>query len=357
MGNATHFFLGANSGQGFQNLFDRFLRAENHYDLLILKGGPGCGKSTMMRRIGAALEERGEQVEYLHCSGDPDSLDGVYIPRIQTGLVDGTAPHVLEPRYPAAAERYVELGRFYDIAAAKRVRSEIMRRSDACSEAYRGAYRVLGAAKQLEDHINALMMQELDRGKLKKRTDGIIAREIRGTGNGSIDRHRFLGSITCRGMIERLDSVENLCPRIYHLLDHMGAASMMLVQIYSAAKEKKFGTILCPDPEHPDRIRHLLIPELGVAFVTVTDKTKVSSEPYRRIHLDAMISADYLKKWKGRRKLINKMIDALREEGVAILREAKEEHDALEALYQPGIDFAGINELTESELQRILTYL
>ena len=30
-----------------------------------------------MRTIGKAMEERGEEVEYLYCSGDPGSLDGV----------------------------------------------------------------------------------------------------------------------------------------------------------------------------------------------------------------------------------------------------------------------------------------
>ena len=74
----THFFLGANSGQGFQNLFPRFCKPEDHYDLIVLKGGPGVGKSTMMRRIGKAMEDRGEDVEYLYCSGDPNSLDGVH---------------------------------------------------------------------------------------------------------------------------------------------------------------------------------------------------------------------------------------------------------------------------------------
>ena len=93
MTHTTHFFLGANSGQGFQNLFNRFCDREDLYDLVVLKGGPGAGKSTMMRTIGKAMEERGEQVEYLYCSGDPDSLDGVHIPRIRTAVVDGTAPH------------------------------------------------------------------------------------------------------------------------------------------------------------------------------------------------------------------------------------------------------------------------
>ena len=51
----------------------------------------------MMKRIGQAMEERGETVEYLHCSGDPDSLDGIHIPRIHVSIVDGTAPHAAAP--------------------------------------------------------------------------------------------------------------------------------------------------------------------------------------------------------------------------------------------------------------------
>ena len=122
---STHFFLGANSGRGFQSLFDRFCEPADFDDLLVLKGSAGCGKSTMMRRIGEAMEERGEEVEYLHCSGDPDSLDGVHIPRLRTAVVDGTSPHVVEPKYPAAVERYVNLGAYWDLAGIKGEREAV----------------------------------------------------------------------------------------------------------------------------------------------------------------------------------------------------------------------------------------
>ena len=88
----THFFLGANSAEGFYGLYEQLLDARL-YDLIILKGTPGCGKSTFMRRAAAALEERGLETVYIHCSGDPDSLDGVIAPAIRTAIVDGTAPH------------------------------------------------------------------------------------------------------------------------------------------------------------------------------------------------------------------------------------------------------------------------
>ena len=46
----THFFLGANSAEGFYGLYDQLLDARL-YDLIILKGTPGCGKSTFLKTL------------------------------------------------------------------------------------------------------------------------------------------------------------------------------------------------------------------------------------------------------------------------------------------------------------------
>ena len=72
------YFLGANSRSGFYSLYDSFPPGENTF-LHIIKGGPGNGKSRFMRRIGAAAESRGLDVEYVLCSGDPD-LPGATAP-------------------------------------------------------------------------------------------------------------------------------------------------------------------------------------------------------------------------------------------------------------------------------------
>ena len=92
----VYFFLGANSGEGFYSLYDQMLNGRFD-DLLILKGGPGCGKSTFMRRMGEAMERAGERVVYINCSGDPDSLDGAIFLDRNTAVVDGTSPHGTAP--------------------------------------------------------------------------------------------------------------------------------------------------------------------------------------------------------------------------------------------------------------------
>ena len=50
-----------------------------------------------MRRLGQAMQDRGVETEYIHCSADPDSLDGVKFPALHVAYVDGTAPHDAAP--------------------------------------------------------------------------------------------------------------------------------------------------------------------------------------------------------------------------------------------------------------------
>lgn len=98
-----------------------------------------------MREIGKAMERAGATwiSPLLRGSG---SLDGLVIPSIRCGICDGTSPHVMEPVYPAAVERYVDLGRFYDLPAARRRRQEVKRHTRDYRDAYARAYRCLKAA-------------------------------------------------------------------------------------------------------------------------------------------------------------------------------------------------------------------
>lgn len=89
------YFLGANAPSGFYSLYDQLLPPEQARSIFILKGGPGCGKSTLMRTVAKRAEAAGERVEYILCSGDPDSLDAIIFPSRKAAIVDGTAPHVI----------------------------------------------------------------------------------------------------------------------------------------------------------------------------------------------------------------------------------------------------------------------
>ena len=326
MAQVTHFFAGANSGDGFQNLFSEIVDLEDTYDLMVLKGGPGVGKATFMREIGRSMEEAGTPVEYLWCSGDPDSLDGVVLPELRCAVVDGTSPHVVEPRYPAAVDRYVDLGRFYDLTAAKAAAEEVKAHTRAYKAAYIRAYHHLKAARQVE-------------------LDAVAA--VRKT------TRRFLGSITHKGYIWRFDSVDALCPKVYELADSWELAGEMLARLHRAAADNGWDTIVCCAPEEPGRIEHLLIPGLGLAFVTSRPGMEYGQKPFRRVRLDAMTEPQ----GKARLRFQTRMAALLREEGAAALKDAKANHDKLEAVYNPYVDFDGVRTLAALEAGRLLSWL
>lgn len=354
MAQVTNFFVGANSGEGFRNLFSELVDLEDTYDFMVLKGGPGVGKNTFMREIGRCAEEAGLAVEYLWCSGDPDSLDGVALPELRCAVADGTSPHVIEPQYPAAVDRYVDLGRFYDLTAAKNAAEEVKARTHAYKAAYVRAYHNLKAARQVELDAVASVAKSFDAQRLDRRVRGIIARELRARGNerGRTTR-RFLGSVTHKGYVWRFDSVDTLCPKVYEFADTWELAGGALARIHAAAVERGWDTIVCPSPEDLGRMEHLLIPGLGLAFVTSCPGMDYGKKPYRRLRLDAMTETE----GKSRLRFQTRMTALLREEAVDALKDAKRNHDALEAVYNPYVDFDGVRAQAALEAGRLLSYL
>ena len=264
-----------------------------------------------------------------------------------------TLPHVIEPKYPAAVDRYVDLGRFYDLTAAKSSSEEVKSCTHAYKAAYVRAYHSLKAARQVELDAVESVAKGFDSSRLDRRIKGIIARELRAKGNqrGKTTR-RFLGSITHKGYIWRFDSVDALCPKVYEFADTWELAGAALAQLHAAATAKGWDTIVCPAPEDPSRIEHLLIPGLGLAFVTSCPGMDYGKKPYRRIRLDAMAETE----GKSRLSFQTRMVALLREEAVDALKEAKRNHDALEAVYNPYVDFDGVRAQAALEAGRLLSY-
>lgn len=352
----TTYFLGANSKDGFYSLMDRLIDPAKAQAIYILKGGPGCGKSSLMKKVGQAAQDAGFQPQYIYCSGDPDSLDGLVIDELGVALCDGTAPHVVEPRYPGAVERYVNLGECYDTTALAQRKDEVMELMAGYQGAYRRAYRCLkGAGQLMEDNLDILETNAL-KEKVKKRARGIIAREIPKHGNGGAVTERFLSAVTCKGQVCFFETVDALCKRVYELADSYGLAHLLLEELLGAAVERGHDAVACPDPMAPERLQHLLLPGLGLAFVTGSPELPYPGKPYRRIRLDAMANQDELRRQKARIRFSRKVSRALLEEGMETLAAEKELHDALEEVYNPHVDFDRVYAIAQAVTDEILGF-
>ena len=175
------YFLGGNTCKGFLSLYGGFPPEEGAF-LHVIKGGPGTGKSGFMRRIGRAAEERGLDVHYVLCSGDPDSLDGVYVPALHRAWVDGTAPHAPEPRHFGADSDYVNLGSFVRLPMAEADRAEILRITAAYRALYAEAYEKLRRAKALHDELEAVYKPYVDFDALTAYTEEYVQKLFDGHG-------------------------------------------------------------------------------------------------------------------------------------------------------------------------------
>src|SRR5690554_6153355 len=97
---ARHIFLGGNTHLGFFSYYDHILPQEDADIIFVIKGGPGTGKSSCMKKSAREMLSRGHVVEFMHCSSDSDSLDGIVIRDLKAAMLDGTAPHVVDPKHP-----------------------------------------------------------------------------------------------------------------------------------------------------------------------------------------------------------------------------------------------------------------
>lgn len=146
-----HYLASANSAQGFINLFDNINTSENGFTY-ILKGGPGTGKSSFMKKIGAHFEKKQYDVEYFYCSSDQKSLDGVRIKNIS--IIDGTAPHSFDATLPQIKQKIINLGEFIK-DEIKKYRKNIELLLQQKTECYKKLYLYLSA-------LNCIIKTECD---------------------------------------------------------------------------------------------------------------------------------------------------------------------------------------------------
>lgn len=350
---SVRFFLGANSPGGFFSYYGDWLDLSGMNRYFLIKGSPGNGKSTFMRRIGRFMEAKGLLAEYIMCSGDTESLDGVYIPALGTAFVDATPPHAIEPRYPLAVENYLPLTQFVNDSAVMTHKPEVIRLGQGLGACYDSLRRTLIAVKSLREELFTTILSPEALLKIARRTRGIIKREIK-QGTGAHLHKRFLSALTPYGEQVLWDTVTETCDRVYEIEDNYHQAHIMLSPVLGAALEAGQRVYACYDPLDPDRrLEHLLMPELRLAFVTTRAGRVYPGQPVRRIRLDACIPAGILQDHRARLRFFRKTETMLLEAAAEILADCKEKHDRLEEIYNPHMDFVSLRALADAYAEKI----
>ena len=104
----------------------------------------------------------------------------------------------------------------------------------------------------------------------------------------------------------------------------------------------------CLDPLAPENLRHIIVPELRLAFVTSDSLSPYEKEAYRRIHLSAYTDQNSLRGNKAKIRLFERLEQSLLNQAYNELGDAKRAHGELEKLCLPYLDIPALKKLNGS---------
>ncbi len=357
-------FPGSNSAYGFYSFYD-YIIPDDANRVFVIKGGPGVGKSTFMRQIGEKLIAMGFDTEFHCCSADNESIDGLVIPALGAACIDGTSPHVVDPKHPGAVDEIIHLGDYWNETEMRKNRREIISINNEISRLFRRAYSYLSAAKLFIDEVegyyrenNALDMKGINQITLKL-IEEIFSQEpvneIAKMWQGKGERHLFATAITPEGAVCHLETVTNTVKQKYIIAGDDGTGKNELVsRITDAARMRGFFTEVFHCALDPHKIDHLLIPALDTAILnSVTPHILKSEERDRVIDLD-MFTGDPGKEFVQERNTARRLHREAFDTAVYFIRRAKKAHDELEMYYIPNMSFQEIESHRDVVMEKII---
>ncbi|EHQ92228.1 hypothetical protein [Desulfosporosinus youngiae] len=119
-----HYFAEGLTTRGYISLLPNMM--PNWQRAYVLVGGPGTGKSTMIKVIGLELLDRGYDVDFLRSVRDPNSMAGFVMPRMGLAMLDAMEVSPLRWQAPGVVEKFADFSLFCNELKLERQRASII---------------------------------------------------------------------------------------------------------------------------------------------------------------------------------------------------------------------------------------
>lgn len=334
------YFAGANTASGFDGVYGRIADERRMERVYVIKGGPGTGKSTLIRKAAEAAEKEGFPAVRYFCGSDPESLDGAVLGG-RIVLLDGTAPHVHEMTYPGAASSLIDLSKFWDTGVLEGARDEIIARCSAKSACWDAAYRWMRAAAAVDEERLCCAEQCFDREKAAAYVGRFLKRlgKPESAENGRTDVRRTR-AVTMRGRFY-LPAFEHSAQTVYAVSDACGCAVPFMELFAGRLTSAGYDTVVSRLPV-TGQIDGILLPSHKIAVVTAQTEKDV-----RTIRMTRFVHKDIPDGVRGEMRLAAKVEESCTEAAQECLSRAAAEHFGLEEIYRRAMNFSALGRYTK----------
>lgn len=364
IGRIRRLFPGGNTSRGFVSFYEH-ITGQNPVRRFIIKGGPGVGKSTLMNKIASLMLEKGFDVEYHHCSSDNRSIDGVMIPATGMGIMDGTAPHIVEPQVPGAIDEVVSLSECWDERILIKQREELQDCSKRMTGYFNGAYSLLKEAKIAHEEGKGYVLECLDEPSGKEVTRGLIKEIFAGIPpqfeRKTNERHLFASAITPDGLMNHVDTLIQPEMKVYTIKGQPGAGvKETIARLAQAASEWGIDSEQFHCPFEPDQLDMIILPSINVSVMNVSEpfgynlSADKESRIVRTVDLNECLVKQMLETHREEIKDARDRVNSLVGKAILRLSKAKAVHDEIESYYIPAMNFDKVDKIAQMVIEKMI---
>lgn len=353
--NVYHFFMSALAPNGFNSYFSELTDQGRYKSAYLIKGGPGSGKSTLIKKAAEKMAEKGERIELIHCSADPASFDGaVFSDKIT--MLDATAPHIVNPEMPGVFERMVSLYDCFDNKKLKENERDI-RKAISVEEINKSrADSFIRAAGMLLYSNESIAARYINTDKLSAFITRLCMREIKKpqTYRGEV-RKRYLSTLSKDGVFMFTDTAKKLCDRLFVINDENGAVSGAILEaVLKMAISMGHTVYSCTCPmSKSGRIEHLFIPEISLGFMTSNKFHPIDIPAYKTIHTSRFTDKEKMRQYSFRASFQRKAARELLKEAATFSENRLLAHQKLEEFYVKSCNFTERKALFDAVLSEL----
>ncbi len=262
----------------------------------------------------------------------------------------------MDPQNPGAVDEVLNMGEYWDENGFKKFRKNIIETNTQIQNTFKRAYKFINAAKLIHDDWSNYNKDALDYSRLVLLEEDLKDKILSNYDFAKMadERHLFATAFTPNGIVTFIDNLCEDCEKVYVLNGGPGTGKTQVLNfILKEATKRGLFTEVYHDPLIPERIEHIIIPELKTAVIT---SNEINSRKFNgtQIYLENLVNYSLIDKAELQND--KDTFYTLLNKALSVISSDKKLHDELEVYYVENMIFKNMDKAYYNLIDKILKY-